>query len=81
MDENDYEYPFWVLFGQYSSPGKRLIYHVGVDNISGSLENPMPSRPELIIITRKEYNDLPVLADYTVVYESDTIQMYKLANR
>ena len=79
MDSNDYEYPFWVMFGQHSSAGKRLIYHVGVENISSSLENNAPAQPELMIITRSEYKDLPVLADYQVVYESDTVQLYKLA--
>ena len=80
MDKDDYEYPLWVLFDQHSSPGERLIYHVGIENITGTLENPYPIQPELIIITRSTYKDLPVLADYGVVYESKTIQMYKLKN-
>jgi len=77
MDSNDWEYPLWVLLGQHASPGKWQIDHIDVQDISGTLSHQGTPLPELLLITRDDYQDLAFLSNYEQVYSSVSIQVMK----
>ncbi len=77
MDPNDWEYPLWVMLDQHASQGEWKINHILVDDISGKITNNFNSKPEILLITKDEYWDLPLLSFYEQVYESNTIQIMK----
>ena len=78
MDNNQWEYPLWVLIGQHASSGPRNLYHINVDNISGTISNNNSPEPGLILVTKSEYKDIIDLSIYSQVYSSTSIQIFKL---
>lgn len=77
MDSNDWEYPLWVLIGQHASEGKWQLFHLAVENVSGTIPTNHNPHPELILITRSEYQDLEFLSAYEQIYSSPSIQIMK----
>ena len=78
MDNNDWEYPLWVLLNQHASPGMRHLYHIQVEDISSDLSQDLNPIPELILVTRSDYQNNSFLAEYEQVYTSSSIQIMKL---
>jgi len=78
MDPNDWEYPLWVLLGQHASQGEWKINHIFVEDSSRQIAQDTNSRPEILLITKDDYWDLPILSFYEQVYESDSIQIMKI---
>ena len=78
MDSNDWEYPLWVFLNQNAGPGKYKIYHIEVDDISGGIPRDNYPLPDLILITKNEFQDLEILSSYEEIYTSKSIQVMKL---
>jgi len=78
MANNDWEYPLWVLLDQEAGQGNRTLYHVDVDNITANIPGANAPDPDLLIITRKDFQDLPLLDNYQIVYKSRFIQISQI---
>ncbi|MCD6425355.1 MAG: glycosyltransferase family 39 protein [Anaerolineales bacterium] len=78
MDSNDWEYPLWVFLNQNAGPGKYKIYHIEVDDVSGSIPKNNNPLPDLILITKNDFQDLAILSGYEQIYSSISIQVMKL---
>ena len=77
MDSNDWEYPLWVFIGQHASEGNWQLFHLAVENVSGTIPSDHNPHPELILITSSEYQDLEFLSAYEQIYSSPSIQIMK----
>ena len=77
MDNNQWEYPLWVYIGQHASRGPKNIYHINIDDISGTIPNNNP-QPDLILVTSTQVQDLINSSDYELVSSSTSIQVFKL---
>jgi len=78
MDSNDWEYPIWVLVGQEASPGLLNFAHIDVENVSKSLQNLPQNPPELLVVTRNDYQKLKILSDYEEVKKAGKIRIFQL---
>lgn len=77
MDSNDWEYPLWALVNQQSSPGPLKFTHLEVNNVSKSLSSPDQASPELVVVTRKNFQNPDFLDKYQEVVATDYIQIYE----
>ena len=78
MDDNDWEYPLWLLIGQHASPGGKNLYHLNPDDISGTIPTRFNPQPDLLLVTKADYKDLDLLSEYEQIYTSASIQIFKL---
>lgn len=73
IGNDDWEYPFWALAGSAQKPIR--FRHVGVDNISGKLEN--KSELPVFVIATKETADWKASGKYVRVFSSKPITLLK----
>jgi len=76
MDSNDWEYPLWVMLNKHAVPKERILYHINVDDISGTIPRAYDEKPGLILVTKDQYQDLEILKSYEQIYSSSSIQVY-----
>jgi hypothetical protein len=86
---DDYEYPLFVLTGRHADRGTPNFRHVGVMDASKIKENPDLPPPDIILAT-KRLDDNPIHGkgrlvpdsclgeDYTMMFDSTTVRMWKL---
>ena len=77
MDNNQWEYPIWVLLNRHASPGPLNLYHIQVEDISRIIPSESDPRPDLILVTRADYQDLDIISEYEEVYTSPSFKIFK----
>lgn len=89
---DDYEYPLWVLVGREASRGTPRFRHVGVTDISRTMEPPAMPAPAIVVST-KRLDDEPVHGkgrsgvtgclpqEYVPVFDATHIRVWKLKGR
>ncbi|MFC1764926.1 glycosyltransferase family 39 protein [Planctomycetota bacterium] len=72
LGPDDWEYPLWVLMGRHVRQGAPMVQHVGVTDLSRTLLSEKGFLPELVIVTRREVEELDLLTTYRCIFESPT---------
>jgi hypothetical protein len=66
------------MLNQHASPGPWQIHHLKVQNLTAELPTSIPEQPQMLIITDDQFQDLDYLQDYQQVYNSISVQLWKL---
>jgi len=77
LDGNDLEYLLWVLAGKNAVKRPPRFRHVGVLNISKTLER-AASMPAYVLATKENGSDVIESIKYKTVFESENIRVLKM---
>jgi hypothetical protein len=79
LGEDDWEYPFWVFADSHAIKGDIRFNHVGVADISNTVEK--QSMPAPVVIATKPVDDNIIAGkEYINIFDSKHVQVFKLKN-
>ena len=74
LENNDWEYPFWVFFDQHAGEGMVDFQHVLVENETAELMMNAHRFPRLVVSSRENCRE-QLNSDYQTIYQSESVDL------